>query len=241
MCLEKQTAVEVGSDLAPRGFTRVVESELRVETDIDDGDAPKGVKVIRSVRKVNGRAPREKDKEACYDPNPLSDEPLAFLLPEKREEYVFTWGGFGKGKEQNLILLEFREVARGKPEVKEHERGRENCVSINMPGATKGRVWIDVSTHDVVRVEERLVGPVDFVIPIAIQRKNGGFRDFLVLERNDRYVRYKAVSFDDPMETMLLPESIEELTIARGAGSHRIKQEFSDYKRFLTGARVVKD
>src|SRR5262245_24232607 len=31
MCVEKQTAVEVGSDLAPRGFTRVVESELRVE------------------------------------------------------------------------------------------------------------------------------------------------------------------------------------------------------------------
>jgi hypothetical protein len=34
---------------------------------------------------------------------------------------------------------------------------------------------------------------------------------------------------------------VEEWTIMRGGGSHRTRQVFSDYKRFLTAGRIVKD
>jgi hypothetical protein len=240
ICTEKVTAQDVGSDLSPRGFARVVESELRVESDsTEDASLPNGARVVRSIRKVNGRAPRPKDKEACYDPNPLSEEPLAFLLPAKREQYAFVWAGFGKERDRNAMLVDFRPRESGKPEVKEHERNREGCLSFSMPGGTRGRLWIDAETHDVLRVEERLVGPVDFIVPVALQRRHN-FPDATVLDRFDRYVRYKAVKFDDPPETMLLPEFIDELTIWRGGGSHRIRQAFSEYKRFLTAGRIVK-
>ena len=48
------------------------------------------------------------------------------------------------------------------------------------------------------------------------------------------------MKFDDPEETMLLPESVDELTVFSGGGSHRTQQRFSNYKRFLTGGRIVK-
>ena len=240
VCTEKMTAQNVGRDLAPFGFPRTVESELRIEseTTADDGEAI-DPRVVRSIVKVNGRVPKPKDKEGCYDPNPLSEEPLAFLLPKNREDYAFTWGGFGKGKEQHLMFIEFRAVRTGKPEMKENDRKREDCYSFSIPGGTKGRVWIDVTTHDVVKLEERLIGPVDFRTPPSIQRRPD-MPMSMQLDRYDRYVKYKAVRFDDPEETMLLPESVDELTVFRGGGSHRTQQVFSNYKRFMTGGRIIK-
>src|SRR5262249_31648008 len=142
---------------------------------------------------------------------------------------------------QNLMMIDFRERATGKPEVKEHERGREDCLSFNMPGGMRGRVYIDATTHDVVRIEERLISMIDFRVPSALQRRHPGFPDVAVLARCDRFIKYKPMKFDDPPETMLLPESIDELTIWRGGGSHRTSQKFSDYKRFLTGGRVIRN
>jgi hypothetical protein len=52
-------------------------------------------------------------------------------------------------------------------------------------------------------------------------------------------MRYKAVSFTDPDETVLLPESILSVTVLRsGLQSARRTQVFSDYRRFLTASRI---
>ena len=52
----------------------------------------------------------------------------------------------------------------------------------------------------------------------------------------------KPVAFRDPEEVMLLPESIESLTVVRsGLQSTRRTETFSDYRRFLTDGRVVKE
>jgi hypothetical protein len=49
------------------------------------------------------------------------------------------------------------------------------------------------------------------------------------------------VAFTEPHETLMLPVSIETLTIVRNAGAPRVRktQEFSNYRRFVTGGRVV--
>ena len=53
--------------------------------------------------------------------------------------------------------------------------------------------------------------------------------------------RYKIVSFKDPDETFLLPESIDTLEMYRAElQSHRTRQEFTNYRRFVTGGRLVK-
>jgi hypothetical protein len=241
ICLERVTAQPVGYDMIPAGFGRVLEYELHVESDATiDGTRPTDAKVVRDLRKVNGRIPKAQDKSGCFDPNPLSPEPLAFLLPSHRGEYAFQWAGFGKGKARNAMLVDFRPLETGKPQIQEDAEGRPGCFSISLPGATRGRIWIEADTNDVLRVEEHLAGPIDFPVPYEQQRRHG-LPPSLMIERYDWAVRYKAVAFEDPMETLLLPESIEVLAMVRGAQSHRKHQVFSNYRRFMTDARVVKE
>ena len=70
---------------------------------------------------IHTGTPRKKDDQDCLDPNPISAEPLSFLLPAQRGKYTFTWVGRGKGKEQNTLIMDFREIGSGKPEVKERD------------------------------------------------------------------------------------------------------------------------
>jgi len=243
ICIEKSTVQSIGLNYSPEGFARTVESELRVEA--EDSDAAGEVKFVREVRKVNGRQPRERDKkdrESCTDPNPLSTEPLAFLLPAHRSEYRFVSAGVGKDRDRDALIIDFTSVGRkNKAELVEDPKGRDGCFNWSEDGvALKGRIWVDASTYDVVRVEQRLLGPVDLKVSEKLQRRYN-FGTWLVVERLDVTIRYKTIAFKDPAEAMLLPESINMLVVNRGGlQSTRRNQTFSDYKRFVTGGRLVK-
>ena len=245
VCTEKATVQPISRDYGSSGFARVTESELRVESDAAaDGDNPTTAKVVRQIVKVNGRPPRDKDKKdraGCTDPNPLSAEPLAFLLPANREGYTFTSAGFGKGKDRGSLIIDFV-MAGSKDEGKlvEDERGHDDCFSWSIPTAMRGRIWIDATSYDVLRMEQRMAGPGDVRVTFAQQRKHN-LPASIVVERYDTTIRYKMVAFTDPDEAMLLPESIETMILMRNAlESTRRRQDFSDYRRFLTGGRIVK-
>jgi hypothetical protein len=49
------------------------------------------------------------------------------------------------------------------------------------------------------------------------------------------------MSFTNPDETLLLPESLSSLRITRGSGTPRLRTmtEYRNYQRFLTDGRVV--
>jgi hypothetical protein len=62
-----------------------------------------------------------------------------------------------------------------------------------------------------------------------------------VIDRDDLTLHYEPVRFRDPDEVILLPSSIESLTILRSdLQSARRTDRYSDYRRFLTSGRVVK-
>jgi hypothetical protein len=235
VCTEKVVIQPLGSSLNPDGFGRSLEYELRVDwtPPTEDGGAP-DAKVVRQLIKVNGRPPRARDEHnACMDPKPVSPEPLAMLLPHKQNDYRFSWPT-GKRRDPKMLAFDYRAREIGKVE----GTVDENCISISAPGYTKGRVWIDPETHDVLRLDEQLTGLLEYRLP-ARQRRTG-MADTWVVERADSTIRYRPVTFRDPDETILLPESIESLTVFRGSSSHRIKQTFSNYRRFLTGGRIIK-
>ena len=58
ICIETSTVQPVDLNNSPYGFMRTVESELRVEA--ESGQAPGEAAIVRKIRKVNGRVPREK-------------------------------------------------------------------------------------------------------------------------------------------------------------------------------------
>ena len=241
ICIETSTVQPVDLSYSPYGFVRTVESELRVEA--DNGQAPGEAAILRKVRKVNGRVPREKDKKdraGCTDPNPLSSEPLAFLLPAHRSEYQFGAAKIAKDRDRTALVIDFASVnRRSKPELIEDPGGHDDCFDWSGHIASRGRVWVDAENYDVVRVERGLGGPVDVRVPLLIQRRHH-LDGWVVIIRDDVTIRYKTVAFSEPDEVLLLPESIHSFTMVRGGlESTRRTQTFSDYKRFVAGGRVL--
>lgn len=241
ICIETSTVQPVDSSHSPEGFARTVESELHFEA--DSGQTPGEAAIVRKVRKVNGRAPREKDNKdraGCTDPNPLSPEPLVFLLPAHRSEYQFRTAGMTKDRNRTALMIDFASVdRRSNPELIEDPSGHDDCFDWSGHIASRGRIWVDAGNYDVLRVERGLRGPVDVKVPALIQRRHH-LASRVVIVRDDVTIRYKTVAFSDPDEVLLLPESIESLTVVRGGlESTRRNQTFSDYKRFVTGGRVL--
>jgi len=239
VCIETFTVRAVDVSRSP-GFVRTVESELHFEA--DSSRTTGEVAVVRTVRHVNGRAPREKenkDRSGCTDPTPLSPEPLSFLLPAHRSEYQFRTAGVTKDRNRTALIIDFASVnRRSNPELVEDPSGHDDCFDWSGHIASRGRIWVDAGTHDVLRVERGLGGPVDVKIPELIQRRHQ-LAGAVVIVRDDVTIRYKTVAFSDPDEVLLLPESIESVTVILGGlESTRRNQTFSDYKRFVTGGRV---
>src|SRR5262249_15511169 len=245
VCIETSTVQPIRTNWSWDGMARTVESELRVESETEDGVALPEARVTREIRRINGRAPRERDKTdraGCTDPNPLSPEPLAFLLPGHRDDYRFIAVHDGRERNRAALIVEFTSANRkSRAQLVEDDRGHDDCFDWSGPIATSGRVWVDAATYDVLRVERHNDGPVDLRVSWALQRRYH-FDMFLVVDRDDLAMRYKAVMFSDPDETLLLPESVESLTVVRsGLQSIRRSATLTDYRRFLTRGRVVRD
>ncbi len=134
VCFERVTVQPLRRDMMPEGFSRVLDFELRIDWDASaGGDQPPEARIMRELRKVNGRTPRPKDLDACLDPKSGALEPLAMLLPHHREEYTFAWTGFGRVKNKRAMMLDYKSRVAGPIEGK----WKGDCVSIDAPGRTK--------------------------------------------------------------------------------------------------------
>jgi hypothetical protein len=240
VCTETSTVQPIDLSNSPEGFARTVESELRMEA---DPDASGEIAIVRKIRKVNGRPPRERDlkeREGCTDPGLVSPEPLTFLLPASRPQYEFRSAGPARDRNRNVLTIDFATVNRdSRPKLIEDEGGHEDCFDWSGHIASRGRIWVDAETYDVVRVERNLRGPVDVAVPFLIQRRHH-LANWVTIVRDDVTIRYRTVAFTDPSEVLLLPESIDSYTVLRGGlQSTRRNQTYSGYQRFVTAGRVV--
>ena len=215
---------------------RRLEYELRVSWDKStDGEAP-DASVLRTLKTIDGRPPKPGQEPGCLDPKPVSLDPLSFLLPQHQREYTFAYKGIGKaGDGRTGVMIEYAPAGRPPPHVEWHD----SCVSIDVPQRTRGRVWIDRFGGDVLRIDETVLGPFDIHVPDDQQRK--GANPYLTLDRADSSIRYRPVTFTDPNEIVLLPQSIEMMTVIRGSGTPRLRttQTFTNYQRFVTGGHLV--
>jgi hypothetical protein len=244
MCEETVRLEPLGHDLLSNGdHIRELVYELRVAWDgaadagTEPGKAPAAT-VLRQLLTVDGRPPRPGDEPGCMDPKPVSPEPLGLLLPHRQGDYVFGWRGQGRERGRASVTLDYKPSRDQPPAIV----WTDKCVSIDLPGRTRGRVWLDQSTGDVLRLDEELTGQYEFPVPKAQARRPGLPVSFIV-ERADSSIAYRLVAFHDPEETVMLPESIVSLQVIRNSGVPRLRttQKFSKYRRFITGARIVDD
>ena len=241
ICIERSTVQPIDLTNSLVGFSRTVESELHVEA--ASGQSPGEAVFVRKILKVNGRAPREsdkKDRSGCTDPNPLTSEPLAFLLPAHRSEYQFKAAGTTMDRNRPALMIDFASMNRqSNPVLIQDPEGRDDCFDWSGHIASRGRIWIDATTYDVLRVDRGIPGPVDVKVPVMIQRRYH-LDNWVVIVRDDVTMRYEKVAFSDPEEVLLLPESIGAHIVVRGGlQSTRRFQTFSNYRRFVTKGKVV--
>ncbi|HEX5476076.1 MAG TPA: hypothetical protein VFX12_15565 [Vicinamibacterales bacterium] len=245
ICTERSTVQPIEWNWSPAGQARTVESDLRLELDAADGGALPKARIVREIRRINGRAPRERDKKdrsGCTDPNPLSPEPLAFLLPPLRDAYRFTSVHEGNDRHRAAFIIDFETAdERSEPELIGEAGGHDDCFDWTGPIASRGRVWVDAETLDVLKLERHIAGPTDVRVPWKLQREYG-FDQWVVIDRDDLTLHYEPVVFTDPGEVILLPSSIDSLTVLRGGlQSIRRSDVYSGYRRFLTNGRVIKE
>ena len=225
-------------NLQPEGLARVLVYDLRVEWSPPSGDGhPPQANIIRDLVSVNGKPPKPGDEDKCMDPEPISPEPMVMLLPSRRPEYTFALAGKGRVDGRASLMVDYRERPAGPPSVK----WQDTCVSVDLPGRSKGRVWVDAATNDVLRIDEELVGQFDLEIPEK-QLTMGRDRR-MILQQSTSSIRYQAVAFHDPDETLMLPRSVETTSTWSNAGYPRVRmtQTFSKYRRFVSESHLVHD
>jgi hypothetical protein len=236
MCIETVRLQSLGrdllTDLTP---SRRLDYELRVAWDpAADGQTPEA-NIFRQLIKVNGRPPRPKDEPRCMDPKDVATEPLSMFLPEAQEDLRFTIAGTAKVNGRRAVMLDFKSRAVGEAKMS----AKKDCLTFELPGRERGRAWIDAETGDVLRLDTHLIGMFDFTLPRE-QQVPGGPQS-ITIERYDSSIIYKPVTFADPEEVVLLPASINTLSVIRNSGAPRVRtiQTFSHYQRFITGGRIV--
>jgi hypothetical protein len=221
-------------DLGFDGFARTLRYELRLEWDPSAVRAEDVATVVR--RLISARGPRlgPPKQPDCLDPRGVSPEPLAFLLPEQRSKFRFTMAGTSRVDGRTAVRVDFRPLKPEPPQV----TWDGECGRIELPGRLRGRLWADPITFEILRYDESLVGQVE--LPGPPKPSAGSARSF-TLERADTTTTYERVTFTDPDETMLLPSRVESVTVIRGSGVPRLRvtQQLANYRRFVTGSRLL--
>lgn len=223
ICIEAVHQQDLKFNLEPVGRPRQTVFELSVTRDPKSKDG-NDFRVERTLLSVNGR-PAKKDQEpGCTDPKTGTPEPLGFLLARHQLQYRFTLNDRASGGPAGTRAIDFVQTPPDRVQIK----WNGNCFDAE-GGGEEGRVWFDRKTFDVIQIDARLSKPFLVPVPSGIF----GIQPSIRVERSEVVMRFSRVKFEKPDETVLLPESIETLTVFRGVPSMRTIQKLSNFRRFL--------
>jgi hypothetical protein len=225
------------ADMSPAAAPRRLAFDLRVSWNpelMGSNGAPEAA-VVREVLSVNGRPVHDDEEAGCMDPKPVSPEPLGMLLPARLAESEFSLRGTARVENRKALMLDYRGVVSSPPDI----RWNGECVTVSLLGRSRGRIWVDAETFDVLRIDDRLVGTFRFDVPREYVRR--GAASSMVIERAESSISYRRVDFENPNESLMLPAAIETITVMRGTTLQRVRisQRFSEYRRFLTDSRLI--
>lgn len=242
VCLEIVHLQPLTASWSSDGFGRTVESELRLSWEpAADGSSPVEARTLRQVLRVNGGKPRANDRNDCTTPEQEDQEEpaLSLLLPRERPHYRFAMAGRATIDGRAAVLVDYELLKKVSVESALVE-GRDTCVSFHVEGGMRGRIWIDAESHEVRRLDQRLSRMVTIPVPKRAVRSFGGPPSW-TMERWDTSIRFKQVSFGNPDEALVLPTSSSSLQVTIGSGTPRLRTmtKYTNYRRFLTGGRVV--
>ena len=215
--------------LNSNGPPRRIVNEMRIEWDGQIGSQPREVRELLSV---SGRGFGPTGQPDCLDQRSVTFGPLVFLLSANRDRYRFSVGRLGTIDGVRTRRIDYETRRPEPPRV----RWNGKCGWVDSFGRTRGSVWVDPVSGEVLRFGERLSGDVDLPGPVGDANAPR-----FVAERADTTIDYRKFAFVDPGETLLLPSRAESVTFIENSAAPRVRvtRTFTDYRRFLTTGRVL--
>ena len=234
---ETVTIQPLRHDLYPEGLARQLSYEVRVEWSAEGGEPH--ASIVRELVKIGPRPPKPGTEPKCLDPRGVTPEPLEFLLRGRRDRFTFSETGVARVGGRPATMIDYRPLHR-EPSSITAKDGKKDCIMIDTPSRMAGRVWVDLETSAILRIDEWLIGMTDVSVPRDLI-STGRWSPRVSLERADSTIRYQAVRFTDPEETLLLPSGVDTVTVIRANDTQRmrISQTYRNYRRFVTGGRLL--
>jgi len=227
---------ELNPDHTPKGKAREFAYDMIIRLqEIEERIAPFVIREVSDLKVADGKPVKKGTSPKSTDPRAASVGSIAILMPGPRSRYSFSYAGEADldGRKTLIVDMTFPPTTR-LPEVKWNDSFRVFGVSRNfeLTGISydKARLWIDAETFDVLRNEVRST-------PFEFSRNEKSKK--ITFEMTTT-VRFKRMSFENPQESLVVPESIEILRTFKGAkgGGVRTLHVFTDYKRFTGETRI---
>lgn len=218
--------------LRPEGQGRILSYELRIDWIPSENGGPIVPSFSRRLVKSMGHLGLTPSGKECFDPTEASVEPLTILLPEHRSEFTFVKVD-ARDARPPVVAIDYAPVEKEPPKV----IWDDPCGRISLDGAVRGRFFVDATTGTVLRVDERLDKPFQFALPLNAQ--TGLQPQSQTIDRLEVSIRYAPVKFRNPDETLMLPKSARTISLIHNGVSMLKLQTFDEYRRFITGGRVV--
>jgi hypothetical protein len=230
LCTETVSQQQLRYNLKPQGRPRETVYDLMVVREpARDEQSESSIQIERKLRTVNGRPVKKNEPPGCSDPKSITAEPLSFLLPRYQPFYRFTASRDAGDGPPGAIVIDYEQIHRDPVQVT-----WDGLCFDARGGGVAGRIWLDASTREVTQLDMRLIDSFRIPPPPGLMYEILPIR----VERSEVRIRFARVDFQDPPETLLLPESMTTLTVFRGVPSLRTVQTFSGFRRFLAEAKV---
>ena len=230
LLVTETTVIEpVTAELEVAGPPRRIVSEMRIEWSGAIGTEPREVRELQDARGSRFGPTGQPD---CLDMRSVTFAPLGFLLPVNREKFRFSVGRFEPVNGVRARRIEYVQRRPEPPRV----RWNGKCGWVDSYGRTRGTVWVDPASGEVLRLEERLDGRVKLPGPPG----DANAPEF-VAERADTTIDYKTFALVEPDETLLLPSRVEEVNFIQKSFSPRVRvvRTFTEYRRFLATVKIL--
>jgi hypothetical protein len=187
---------------------------------------------MRELKLMNGKPTPKKPRSSFPDPTAYTTS-IVMLLPENQPHFIFSDAGRADLDGRDVLIVDFAPAKLQAPYVK------WNGPFFSFRFQTKGRIWIDPATYDVLRIDTHMIEPFEIKSPAVIRRgifiAFGPRRKFRI-ESWEVTIRFSRASFPDIPEPIVLPESAESLRVIQGSRVPRLRttHSFKDYRRFTS-------
>ena len=194
-------------------------------------------RLVRRLKTIDGKPSKKRLGPEIHH----AVSSLGFLLPKNRGLARFTLDG--EETEAGRRRYRIRMLSPGEGEPRVEWKSRAVGFRFRVVAPLVYMIWVDAETFDVLRLESHLAAPFEFDGPRAFGFGRLGPSRHFKYAAQDYSVRFRRQQFKDPEQTLLVPDSVEWLTVIEGASKPRTRAalRFSNYQRFRSDVKIIEE